>query len=109
MNGNTPETIDAILKPSPLTLGKVALLEKIDSPLLRSDITSMAENLKAIYCVKKPTAEVVKDLSRLTEVSLAYGDEIGFEGYKKELAEVIDSLAAFYEMLPRPDSEKKTP
>lgn len=109
MKDNPAEILKTATDPKPLTLGKVALFEMIDAPVLRGDIDSLEDNLKAIWCYKTPTAEAAKNISRINELALEMGDSISHEDYQSAILEIIEGVTEFFKMLPRPEEEKKTP
>ena len=108
MKDNPNETIDALTKPKPLTLGKIALLEKIASPLLVGNYSRLADNLKAVWIYRTPTSEAAKNIDKADEIATAMGDEITLEEYQDSLLELLGGITEFFAMLPRPEEEKKT-
>lgn len=114
MNDNPQKAVDAILKPAPLSLSKLALLEKIQSPILRADARSLHDNLIAIWIFKTPIAECVKNLDKRQELALEMSEKMSGEEYGIALAELLDAVGDFFDMMPRAESgeeedeEKKT-
>lgn len=108
MKDNPNETIDAMTNPKPLTLGKIALLEKISSPLLVGNYSRLADNLKAVWAYRTPTSEAAKNIDKVDELSAAMGDALTLEEYQDSLLEILGGITEFFAMLPRPEAEKKT-
>lgn len=105
---DTPEAVvDAIARPNPLTLGKLAVLEKIQSPLLRGDVSKLTENLKAIWVYDKPIEEVAKHFGDADEQALIYAESISPEQYEEKVCAIIEGIGRFFGMLPPPDESKK--
>lgn len=117
MKNNPEKAIDAITNPSPLTLSKLALFEKIDAPVLRADISRLHDNLIAVWIYKTPIRECVKNFDRREELALEMSEQMSGEEYGYALTELIQAVTAFYQMLPRSESgdlddegnEKKNP
>lgn len=117
MNNNPEKAIDAITNPSPLTLSKLALFEKIDAPVLRADISRLHDNLIAVWIYKTPIQDCVRNFERREELALAMSEQMSGEEYGYALTELIQSVTAFFQMMPRPETgdldedgnEKKNP
>ena len=83
MNANPEKAVDAITNPAPLTLSQIAIFEKINAPILYADISSLRDNLIAVWIYKTPIREVAKNIERREELALVMsenmsGDEYGF-------------------------------
>ena len=108
----TPQAVlDAVLNPSPLSVGRIALLEKAKSPLLMKDFGNLNECIRATYLVELPLKEAVaklKDEDTLLTEAIAWADELGWDKYEEKLAALIVSLVKFWKMLPPEETEKKT-
>lgn len=107
---NPADGLDALLDPDPLTLGRVALLERADAPILRADVDSLTETLAAIWLVRAPVEEAAREWPRRYELSAVWGDKLAPADYRRELHGLLRALAAFRRLLPRATEEqKKTP
>lgn len=106
MKDNPQEITDAITKPKPLTLGKIALLESLAAPILKGKIDLLADNLKALYIYRTPTDKI--EIGRIENAAAEYGDSLNIEDYRSGLLELMKAITEFFKMLPRPE-EKKTP
>ena len=107
MKNNPEEVIDALTNPKPLTLGKLALLERISSPLLVGNYERLEDNLKAVWIYRTPTSEAAKEIGRIDELAMKMGDEITLDDYQNALLELLGGITDFYRMLPRPDEDSK--
>ena len=97
---NPVESIDALIDPSPLTLGQIALLERIDSPLLRGDVGSMSRCAEAMWLLSLPREEAARRWKEAPVQGILWPDAPTLQEYRKRLAEVLDGITAFYRMLP---------
>lgn len=118
MSGSNPQkAIDAIVNPSPLSLSKIALFEKINAPILRADVSSLHDNLIAVWIYKTPVRECVRNFDRREELALDMSEQMSGDEYGIALAELANAMTAFYQMLPRAETgeldedgnEKKNP
>lgn len=104
---NEQKGLDAVINPSPLTIGKLARLERIQSPLLEGKFDKLSDCLAALYILSLPAAEVLKHVETLEADALAFSETLTHDEYKRQLTELLDGLFAWWEMLPRPDEESK--
>ena len=107
MKANPKAALDALTTPSPLTLGKMALLCRLNSPLLSGDISDMGETLAAIYVVENPVRETVAHFDTLHAEAICFYDGLSVEEYRRKAGAALDAVAAFLEMLPRPAPDAK--
>lgn len=105
--------VDALVDPSPLTIARVALLSRVNSPVLFGHAEDIDRCLEALYLTSAPIAEAAKSAKAGTSVedALAWADgEIAEPGeYSKRLVALLDSITEFWKMLPNVDPQKKTP
>mgnify|MGYP000461298931 CR=1 FL=1 len=74
MKDNPKAALAALTSPAKLTLGKVALLCRLDSPILSGKIDDMPKCLTAIFVVENDFADSVANFSRIEDLALiAYG------------------------------------
>lgn len=104
MKSNPEKAVQAITNPAPLTLAQLALFEKIDAPILYADITSLRDNLIAVWIYKTPITEVARNFERREELALVMSEKMSGEEYGEALTELIRAVTAFYEMMPRKES-----
>ena len=104
MNGNPEKAIQAITNPAPLTLAQLALFEKIDAPVLYADLSSLRDNLIAVWIYKTPLREVSRNFDRREECALEMADKMSGEEYGEALTELVRACTAFYEMMPRKET-----
>ena len=104
MNTIPEKAADAITRPAPLTLAQLAIYERIDAPILYADITSLRDNLIAVWIYKAPLKEVARNIERREECALEFAENLSGEEYGAALTELLQACTAFYEMLPRAES-----
>ena len=107
MKANPEAALRALATPAPLTLGKMALLCRLDSPLLAGDISDMGETLAAIYVVENPVRETVARFDTLHAEAICFYDGLSVDEYRRKAGAALDAVAAFLEMLPRPSPAAK--
>lgn len=107
---NTPQkALDALATPGKVTLGQVALLEKIDSPLLKEGTLVAADVIPSLYLLSLPAKEGVKHLETLQDDAFAWADTLTNARYAQLLTEALAAIQAFFGMLPQAeeDAQKK--
>lgn len=107
MEENPQKALDATLSGTPLSLAKLAVLEKAKSPVLRLDINDLCEDIKAAYLFSLPASEAVKAIPDADAKSMEWLEGIGDGEYRRIFKELVDGLISFYQTLP-PPSQKKT-
>lgn len=107
MKANPKAALDALTTTSPLTLGKMALLCRLDAPILAGDISDMSETLAAILVVEQPVRETVAHFATIHADAICRYDGLSVEEYRAKAGAALDAVAAFFEMLPRPDANSK--
>jgi len=104
---NPADGLDALIAPDPLTLGRVALLERADSAVLRGDIDSLTETLAALWLARAPIEEAASGWPRRYELSAIWGDKLSPADYRRELHRLLLALSAFRRILPRATEDQK--
>ena len=104
-DANPEKALEALVEPSPLTLGQIALLERIDSPLLRGDVSSIHECARGLWLLSLPPQEAATRWRESEQEAIAWLDAVGVQGYRNAVTRVLDGITAFFDMLPRPDGE----
>ena len=99
--------LDALIAPKKFTLGDVARLERIKSPVMDADFSSLNANLAAIAALRLPPAEFVAKADALEADALELADKIMPEEYHAELTRNADGLVQFGVLMPRPDEDAK--
>lgn len=107
MNDNPKAALAALTTPAKLTLGKVALLCRLDSPVLSGKIDDLNKCLTAIFVVENDFADSVANFGRIEDLALVRYDGISPLEYRRKLAHALDEVAAFFEMPPRPSPDSK--
>lgn len=101
-----PAAVDGLATPKPLTLGQLALLEKIKSPLLGERCKpDLLDLLPSLYLLTLPAAEGVQHLDTLKPDAMAWADGQTLDAIHRAAAEAQRALAAFFDALPRPTGE----
>ena len=106
MESNPKDAVDAILSQKPLSLAKMAILEKAKSPVLELDVSDLCADIKAAYLYSLPVADALAALPDADERSLIWLEKVGDEEYRRVFSELVDGLIEFYRMLP--PAKKKT-
>lgn len=106
---NPQAALDAISNPAPLTMAKVALLEKIKSPLLFGKTEDSVNNIVAVYVISdvvKPS-EIMKAFAdgSLEEKALDWANGFPSDVFLEKLVSSLNGITAFWKMLPRPESD----
>lgn len=110
-------SLNAILDPKPLTIAQIALLERVNSPVVSGRIDNVNDCLLALYLLSMPIREAGK-LTRensadvLKDMAVEWSDENIVDGrtYNDRLSELLVACTEFWRMLPRPeekDAKKK--
>ena len=103
---STPvKALDALATPGKVTLGQVALLEKIGSPLLKEGTLMAADVIPSLYLLSLPAKEGVKHLETLQDDAFAWADTLDNERYGTLLVEAMKAIQDFFGMLPEPEGE----
>jgi hypothetical protein len=107
--------VDALVAPHPLTIARVALLSRVNSPVLFGHADDLSRNLEALYLSDAPFADAARSVKAGTaqDDALAWADaDEGMRepgGYAKRMVALLDAITAFWKMLPNGDPQKKTP
>lgn len=107
MNENPKAALAAIAEPGPLTIGKVALLCRLEAPILGGVIDDLNDTLTALYVIERPLAESVKVFKDVRDAAILHYDGLSPIEYRRKVAAALDSVAAFWEMMPRPSPGAK--
>lgn len=105
---NEQKGLDAIVCPIELTLGQLARLERMNSPLLAADFSSLVENIKGLYAVFGCDAKTfVENADKLDALALAWADNLPQDEYEAKMESLCDGLVRFGVLMPRPDEDAK--
>ncbi len=97
-----PQALDGLTNPKPLTLGQLALLEKIGSPFLKeAGMPLLLDLLPSLYLLSLPAAEGVAHLKTLEMDALAWADTLapGELGTRARAAQ--EAVSAYFAALPK--------
>ena len=108
-NKNPKAALDAICTPGSLTMGKLALLESLGSPVLKGELDDTTSNMIAVYAVgsgESPSQVLAQHKNGcLVDLALDWCDKFSPEDFMVLLGRVLDEVVAFWKMLPRPEAE----
>lgn len=99
--------LDALIAPKKFTLGDVARLERMKSPLMDADFSSLNANLAAIAAIRMTPEEFVGKADKMELDALQLAENITSEEYGVELKRIADGLVQFGVLMPRPDEDAK--
>lgn len=109
---NPLASVDALVNPHPLTMARIALLSRVNSPVLFGHADDVGRNLEALYLANAPITDAAKSAKAGTsqEDALVWSDadKDGTDVYVEKMCELLDAITAFWKMLPNSDPEKKT-
>lgn len=106
---NPAASLDALAATAELTLGKMAVLTRINSPILVGDATDLPATLTALWILATPYEEVLANRHDLETPALRWGERMQPAEYRKRIIAALDAVNSYYGMLPRkePDPKKK--
>lgn len=104
---NPAASLDALTATPELTLGKMAVLTRINSPVLAGDATDMPSTLTALWILATPFEEVLANRHDLETPALAWGDRMEPAEYRKRIIAALNAVDAYYRMLPRREADNK--
>lgn len=107
---NVDKGLDALIAPKKFTLGELARLERMKSPLLDADFSNLTANLAAVAALKLPPEEFVAKADALEAEAIKLGDSLDGESLKEytaELNRIAEGLVQFGVLMPRPDEDAK--
>lgn len=108
---NPTKSIDVLLNPNQLKLGQYLILDKFECPCILGNFASMLENGFACWLLKQDRKEMLAKsrIEALAEATI-WIDSLTKEELFKEVENLVDSIVAFYDTLPKSDeAQKKTP
>ena len=104
----TPQkALDALIDPDPLTLGQIALLERIKSPLLDGRSTAIADVAPSLWLLSLPIEEAVKRWKEADVQGILYVNRMTPKEYTDHLISAFNASGKFLEMLPRAEEKDK--
>lgn len=99
---NPPQALDGLTDPNPITLGQLALLEKIGSPFLKdAGIPLLLDLIPSLYLLSLPAAEGVKHLKTLQEDALAWADALAPDEIGTRAKTAQKAVNAYFDALPK--------
>lgn len=106
---NPIASVDALINAKPLTIAQVALLSRIDSPILFGIADDINKCITALYLLSIPMSEAVKHLKTAEDDALVWSHEKygSFKDYSRDMCSLLDSITEFWKMMPSADPKKK--
>lgn len=106
---NPADALDAIAAPAPLTLGRIAVLERAGCAILASETDNLSETLAALWLIEIPIEDAASLWPRRYELSAVWADKIKLSQreYRRRLYSALGAIDAFRRMCPRPTEEQK--
>lgn len=105
---NPPQVIEGFTQPAPITLGQIALLEKIKSPLVTpSGSCELLDLLPSLYLLSMSAREGLEHLTTLQADALAWADTLSHQQAIEATRRAQVALQAFFTALPRETEEDK--
>lgn len=107
---NPIASVEALVDPKPLTIAKVAILSRVNSPVLFGKVDGPGVALEALYLTSIPAAEALKHIATAKDDAIVWAEEALKEpgAYSDRMCALLDAITAFWKMLPNGDPEKKT-
>ena len=100
---NPKEALEALADPAPLTLGQIALLDLYKSPLLVGDIADLHKVVFSLWLLSMPIEQAIR-AAHLPDDAIVWADGITPEEFDRRLVDALAAIAAFFHILPRPES-----
>ncbi len=106
---NPVASLDALAATPELTLGKMAVLTRINSPILVGEASDIPSTLTALWILAAPFEEVLDNRADLETPALKWGERMDPAEYRRRIIAAMDAVDTYYGMLPRkePDPKKK--
>lgn len=106
---NPVASLDALAATPELTLGKMAVLTRINSPILVGEASDIPSTLTALWILAAPFEEVLDNRADLETPALKWGERMEPAEYRRRIIAAMDAVDTYYGMLPRkePDPKKK--
>lgn len=110
MKSNPDKAIQAVINPHPITLGQIALLDRVQAPFLYGDYSHIEENGVAlwIYKTSKESMEkCVKEFNDRERLALEMLNSMSVEEYADLCQELYMAVKRFNDMLPNPEPDEE--
>lgn len=106
---NPQPILEAVVAPDPLTVGQIALLERVKSHVLYRDISNHADNVKTVYALEIDRAEAMRRWNDgdFEAEAFDWADKLGWQAYSEKLAKVVSGVVGFWKMMPKGEEKKK--
>ena len=108
---NPIASVDALVDPAPLTISRLALLSRVNSPVLFGHAEDMDRCMEAIYLVSVPVAEAARSIKTGSTLqdSVVWADaaikDVGT--YSERICSLLDAITSFWKMIPSGEPKKK--
>lgn len=91
----------ALLCPSPVTFGHIVLLDYLESPLMRGDVSDAREARAAVWLCSVPYARAARSMAARHELAEACLGHIGEDEMRERVCDVLEAIAAYLEIVPK--------
>lgn len=107
---NSTKSLEAILKPNPITLGQMALLDYFQCRCAIGDFDSMIDNAFACWILEHKPQDIIGTTRQdLLIKVLEWMDSLTHEEFFDKVEKMSEGLKAYYDALPKAEeSQKKT-
>lgn len=106
---NPPQALDGLTDPNPITLGQLALLEKIKSPLLgEAAVPLLLDLIPSLFILSLPAAEAVKHLDSLLPDALEWADSLIPGALAEHAKRAQAAVNAYFCALPKATEDEGT-
>ena len=101
-SANPPQALNGLTDPDPITLGQLALLEKIGSPFLKAaGVPLLLDLLPSLYLLALPATEGVAHLKTLEADALAWADTLAPGEVAERSRAAQAAVNAYFAALPK--------
>lgn len=109
---NPQKSLEAILKPNPIKLGQMALLDFFQCRCAIGDFSSMIDNGFACWILEHNSVDIAsknKSRQELLLEALDWMDGLTQDEFFDKVEKMCDGIKAYYDALPKAEeSQKKT-
>lgn len=104
---NADQALEAMVNPSPITIGQLALLDRCNCPLVLGEWADLDRTLLALWLLSMPVADAVAAYRDDPDGYIVWGGGLSPADYRARLKSALDGITEFYRMLPRAEAGDK--
>lgn len=109
---NSKKSLEAIIKPNPIKLGQLALLDFFECRCAIGDFSSMIDNGFACWILEHNSVDIAsknKSRQELLLEALDWMDGLSQDDFFDKVEKMSEGIKAYYDALPKAEeSQKKT-